>query len=138
MRGGEICRERVTALMSLAEATGAGGQLKIYRMVNDTAEAFGVRQVQFSDTFTAREDDTLSAWRVQFTLTEQLSNPERVETRRPASPVQKQSGTGAVVADPSVAGTAANPSTPAAPGAPELSGFEEVLKRVDDYIGPEQ
>lgn len=128
----------LTALMSLAEATGAGGQLKTYRLVNDTAEAFGVRQVQFSDTLTAREDDILSAWRVQFTLTEKLSNPERVETRRPAGTVQQQNGTGAVVADPSVAGTGTKPGTPAEPGAPELSGFEAVLKRVDDYIGPAQ
>lgn len=121
----------LTELMRLVEATGAGGQLKTYRLVNDTAEAFGVRQVTFSDAFSAREDDNLSAWRVQFTLTEKLSNPERVETRRPGSKVQQQSGTGAGVVDPSVAS-----GGEAEPGAPELSGFEAVLKRVDDYLGP--
>lgn len=112
-------------IMRLAEATLAGGQLKTYRVVNNTAEAFGVRQVIFSDTLTAREDDSLSAWRVQFTLTEKLSNPERVETRRPASDVQQQGGTGESVSAPSIE-----------PDAPELNGFERILKRVDDYVGP--
>lgn len=118
-------------IMRLAEATTNGGQLKTYRVVNDTAEAFGVRQVTFSDTVTAREDDSLSAWRVQFTLTEKLSNPERVESRRPGNKVQQQGGTGNGVADPSaVAETDSGANTP------ELSGFESILKRVDDYLGP--
>ncbi|WP_268799077.1 baseplate complex protein [Pseudomonas huanghezhanensis] len=120
-------RANLTDLMRLAEGTGAGGALKIYRLVNDTAEAFGVRQVQFSDNISAREDDSLSAWRVQFTLTEKLSNPERVETRRPASQVQQQIGAGSEVADA---------SAERAPGGPELSGFEGLLKRVDDYLAP--
>lgn len=118
-------------IMRLAEATADGGQLKTYRVVNDTAESFGVRQVQFSDTVTAREDDSLSAWRVQFTLMEKLSNPERVETRRPENQVQQQGGTGNGVADPSVT-SEIEPGTTA----PELTGFEGVLKRIDDYLAP--
>lgn len=111
-------------LMSLAQATGAGGQRKVYRIVNDTAAAFGVRQVEFSDNLSAREDDTLAAWRVQFTLTEKLSTAERVETRRPGNPVSQQSA----------------PGQPVAAGADnaeeqqELSGFERVLKRLDDAL----
>lgn len=126
-------RAHLMELMRLGEATAEGGQLKTYRVVNDTAEAFGVRQVTFSDTLTAREDDSLRAWRVQFTLTEKLSNPERVETRRSGNKVQQQSGTGNGVADPS-----ALPETAPGAGTPELSGFESILKRVDDYIGPAQ
>ncbi len=122
--------QHLSDLMRLVEATGAGGQLKTYRLVNNTAEAFGVRQVQFSDTFSSREDDNLSAWRVQFTLSEKLSNPERVETRRPGNKVRQQSGTGTGIADPSAA------SAEAEPGAPELSGFEALLKRVDTYLEP--
>ena len=41
--------EHLRALMRLAEATESGGQLKTYRIVNDTATAMGMRQVQFSD-----------------------------------------------------------------------------------------
>lgn len=118
-------RLHLVEIMRLAEATAGGGQLKTYRVVNDTAEAFGVRQVIFSDTVTAREDDSLAAWRVQFTLTEKLSNPERVETRRPAGDVQAQVGPGDSVAAPSEE-----------PDAPGLTGFERLLKRVDDYVGP--
>ncbi|EPM68886.1 nucleoid DNA-binding protein [Pseudomonas syringae pv. theae ICMP 3923] len=120
-------RAHLVNIMRLAEATSGGGQLKTYRVVNDTAEAFGVRQVTFSDAISAREDDSLSAWRVQFTLTEKLSNPERVETRRPENKVQQQGAPGNAVADAS-----ASPET----SAPELSGFESILKRVDDYLGP--
>jgi len=116
-------------LMRLSEATADGGQPRTYRVVNDTAQAFGVRQATFSDTFTAREDDSLSAWRVQFTLTEKLSNPERVEIRRPGNEVRQQGGTGNGVADP---------SAESEPDAPELSRFERILKHVDDYVGPAQ
>lgn len=45
-------------LMRMAEATEGGGQLKTYRVVNDTASAFGIRQVEFSEGVSAREDDT--------------------------------------------------------------------------------
>jgi hypothetical protein len=122
-------RTHLTEIMRLAEATADSGQLKTYRLVNDTAEAFGVRQVQFSDTVSAREDDNLSAWRVQFTLMEKLSNPERVETRRPGNKVHQQGGPGGGIAHPSA-------SAKAGDAAPELSGFESILKRVDDYLAP--
>ena len=115
------------SLMRLAEATGAGGQLKTYRVVNDTASAFGVRQVEFSDGVSAREDDTLRAWLVQFTLSEKLSNPERVETRRAGKGVTQQGAPGQSVT---------------APGAGErgeagqvLTGFEATLKNLDNYLG---
>jgi hypothetical protein len=121
-----VDRAHLTELMRLVEATQSGGQLKTYRVVNDTAEAFGVRQVQFSDNLSAREDDSLRAWQVQFTLSEKLSNPERVETRRPTAAVNQQTGPGAAVADASVG--ADNPNTP------ELTGFEKVLQKVDNLL----
>ena len=116
-------------LMRLAEATESGGQLKTYRIVNDTAAAFGVRQVQFSDGVSAREDDVLCAWRIQFTLAEKLSNPERVETRRAGKAVAQQSAPGQAVA---TAGTGGADSTeqPTA-----LTGFEATLKKLDSYLG---
>lgn len=114
-------------LMRLAEGTEGGGQLKTYRIVNDTAEAFGIRQVTFSEGVSAREDDSLSQWIVQFTLSEKLSNPEKVESRRAGNPVKSQSAPG-----DGVAGTGADGSS----GAPqELTGFEAVLKKVDSYLG---
>ncbi|NBK40036.1 DNA-binding protein [Pseudomonas soli] len=118
------------ALMSLAEATAGGGQLKTYRVVNDTAAAFGIRQVQFAEGVSAREDDTLAQWVVQFTLSEKLSNPERVESRRKTNGTTAQSGTGQAVA-----GDAGGGGSDGAGGDQGLTGFEAVLKKVDTYIG---
>lgn len=114
-------------LMRLAEATGSGGQLKTYRVVNDTASAFGVRQVEFTDGISAREDDTLRAWLVQFTLSEKLSNPERVETRRAGQGVNQQGAPGQ-----SVTGTGTGENGTAGQ---ELTGFEATLKQLDKYLG---
>lgn len=115
-------------LMRLAEATEGGGQRKTYRIVNDTAEGFGVRQVQFSDGVSAREDDSLFCWRIQFTLSEKLSNPERVEKRRPANGVNAQGAAGQAVGG---GGSAAEEAEKGA----ELSGFEATLKKVDNWLG---
>lgn len=116
-------------LMRLAEGTEGGGQLKTYRIVNDTAEAFGIRQVTFSEGVSAREDDTLSAWRIQFTLTEKVSNPQKVEGRRAANGVTAQSGPGAVV------GGKGGTGEDAAEGEQALTGFEATLKKVDGWLG---
>lgn len=117
-------------LMRLAEATESGGQLKTYRIVNDTASSIGMRQVQFSDGVSAREDDSLRGWRIQFTLTEKLSNPERVEKRRAANAVSTQSAPGQVVS-----GSSSGAGTDGTTGGQELSGFEATLKKLDDYLG---
>lgn len=114
-------------IMRLAEATGSGGQRKTYRVVNDSASAFGVRQVEFSDGVSAREDDTLRSWQVQFTLSEKLSNPERVETRRAGNGVTQQGAPGQSVTAPGAGGSGE-------PGQ-ELSGFEATLKKLDNYLG---
>lgn len=120
-------RQHLTHLVRMAEKTAGGGQLHVYRVVNDTAEAFGIRQVLFSDNLSVREDDVLRAWRIQFTLTEKLSNPERVETRRAGNAVQQQAGTGGAVAAPAASGADGKPPA-------ELTGFERVLQRVDDML----
>jgi hypothetical protein len=114
----------LAALMSMAEATESGGQRKTYRVVNDTAEAFGVRQAQFSESVSAREDDTLSQWIIQFTLAEKLSNPEKTEQRRAANGTNSQAAPGDSVASGAGAGAE-----------PELTGFENVLKKVDGWLG---
>ena len=112
-------------LMRLAESTQGGGQRTTYRIVNDSAEAFGIRQVEFTDGVSAREDDSLAQWIIQFTLSEKLSNPEKVENRRAGNPVTSQSAPG-----DGVAGTGGS-SAPQ-----ELTGFENLLKKVDTYLGP--
>lgn len=113
-------------LMRVAEATEGGGQLKTYRVVNDTAAAFGMRQVQFAEGVSAREDDILAMWRIQFGLTEKKSNPEKVEKRSAKGAVTAQSGTGSAVGG---AGSDGNGTSG------ELTGFEATLKKVDDWLG---
>lgn len=115
-------------LMRLAEATQSGGQLKTYRIVNDTAQALGMRQVQFADSVSAREDDSLACWRVQFGLCEKKSNPEKVEKRRAKKPVKAQTGPGAAVA------AEEDEQDQDAP----LTGFETLLKKLDDWIGDDK
>ena len=119
---------QLRTIMRLAEATAGGGQLKMYRIVNDTAAAFGIREVQFSDGVSAREDDTLAAWLVQFTLSEMASNPEKVEQRRAANGVSSQSAPGQAVGGSGAAGESGSGQ--------ELSGFEKTLKKLDDYLAP--
>ena len=114
-------------LMRLAESTQGGGQRTTYRIVNDSAEAFGIRQVEFTDGVSAREDDSLAQWIIQFTLSEKLSNPEKVESRRAGNPVTSQSAPGDGVAG---AGDGSNTAPQ------ELTGFESLLKKVDTYLGP--
>ncbi|WP_055128634.1 hypothetical protein [Pseudomonas mediterranea] len=120
-----VDRVQLTELMRLAEATASGGQLHLYRIVNDTAEAFGVRQVEFSEGVSAREADTLKAWLVQFTLSERESNPEKVEGRRTSNKVDAQGAPGGAIGD----GGGTSRDNPA------LSGFEKVLGRVDKWLG---
>ncbi|PQP06313.1 DNA-binding protein [Pseudomonas frederiksbergensis] len=119
---------QLRTIMRLAEATVGGGQLKMYRIVNDTAAAFGIREVQFSDGVSAREDDTRAAWLVQFTLSEKASNPEKVEQRRAANGVSSQSAPGQAVGGSGAAGESGSGQ--------ELSGFEKTLKKLDDYLAP--
>ncbi|MHC8330219.1 baseplate complex protein [Pseudomonas sp. LB1P83] len=124
-----VDKDQVRTLMRLAEATASGGQLKKYRIVNDTAAAFGIREVEFAEGVSAREDDSLNAWLVQFTLSEKLSNPERVENRRAGNSVNTQSAPGQAVAGDSAGGADGKG------GGEELSGFEATLKKLDNYLG---
>lgn len=121
-----VDNSHMTDLMRLAESMGSGGQLHLYRVVNDTAEAFGIRQVEFSDGISAREDDSLRAWLVQFTLSERQSNPEKVEGRRAGNAVNAQGGPGSAVG-----GDGKDSTTDSS----ALSGFEKVLGRVDKWLG---
>ena len=125
--------ENLRSLMRLAEATESGGQLKTYRIVNDTATAMGMRQVQFSDGVSAREDDSLLAWRIQFSLTEKLSNPERVEKRRTGNAINTQSAPGQGVSGTSTGGSAGGADDNGT--GQGLTGFETTLKKLDDWLG---
>lgn len=74
--------EALTSLIALAEATDANGSRQIYNIVNQTAAVYRVRQVRFTERFTAQELDDSQAWAVTFVLVEHRSIPERIEQKR--------------------------------------------------------
>ncbi|MEG1111251.1 MAG: hypothetical protein RSE65_11095 [Hafnia sp.] len=68
-------------LFQLAEARGANGAKKRYRIANMTAEAVNMRQGIFSGGIDATEQRDKLAWQVTFTLKEQMSVPEKASAR---------------------------------------------------------
>jgi hypothetical protein len=82
--------------MRVAEAKD-GGELRIYTIANPTANAVGVRQVQFSDNVRAADVDGLRAWDVSFTLREIKSVPELAEQREPKAEAVAQTSTASAV-----------------------------------------
>lgn len=116
-------------LVRLAESVDSNGKLTVFDIVDDTAQAMNIRQVQFNDAFNVREMGDKKAWRVNFTLAEYLSVPEKTEQRQPVQAAETQSADG----DP-VAATAAEEQA----GPQELTGVEKVLKWADDALAPRE
>ncbi len=69
------------SLIKKSETVNEAGERKIYAITNRTANATGIRQVKFTESFNWNEHDTLQQWDISFVLQEYLSNPERVEQR---------------------------------------------------------
>lgn len=76
--------KNLAELVLLSTETTEDGSRKKYKIVNQTAAAFNIRQVRFSERFSAQELDGAQAWSVTFVLVEQLSVPEKVEEKRVA------------------------------------------------------
>lgn len=73
--------EFLSQLFNLAEATQDGARV-IYRISNHTASALSIKQVRFSSKIEAAEQETTKQWRVNFSLTEYRSVPQKVEERQ--------------------------------------------------------
>ncbi|MFT5788009.1 MAG: hypothetical protein ACI8SJ_000104 [Shewanella sp.] len=78
-------------LFNMAEALDAGARM-IYRISNRTANTLGIKQVRFSSKIDAVEQDTQRQWRVNFTLAEYRSVPEKKEQRLPEATANQQGG----------------------------------------------
>jgi hypothetical protein len=76
-----VMSEDLSDLIAVVQAT-EGDSRKIYTITDKTANAAGVRQVQFAENFGWQEHDSMRQWDVSFTLREYLSNPERAEKRK--------------------------------------------------------
>lgn len=111
----------LTELMKLAEAVATGGQRKVYLITNKTAQAFGVKQVKFTSMVTAREDDNLEQWLIEFNLKEHISNPERVARRQASGAVNQQQAPGVPVEE--------------SEQQEQLSWLERQVKKLDTWIG---
>lgn len=87
-------------LLTLAEAKNEKGELKTYQIINETAAASGIRQVQFADRVSWNEGGTMQAWSVSFTLREVLSIAEMKEQREKQAVTAPQTNEGQAVGAP--------------------------------------
>lgn len=119
----------LSRIFALAEAKGSGGAGKRYRVACPVAQAINMRMGMFTGNIEAIEQDDKLAWKVSFTLTEQVSTAEKSKGRKaanaPAGSTKTQGATGTT--------DAANDDQ--AEQEKELTGFEKILKKVDDKLG---
>ncbi|PMT73896.1 adenine glycosylase [Vibrio parahaemolyticus] len=118
--------EWLTDLVELAEATDENGARTVYRIGNDAAKAMKFYQAKFTGELNIAEQDQTMAWRVNFTLTEKLSVPERKQQREPIKAAAQQTqgeNTNEVIESDSIP-----PNT-------QLTDFERILQYTDDALG---
>ncbi|QCT18475.1 hypothetical protein FEM41_01875 [Jejubacter calystegiae] len=120
--------ELLTRIFELGSAMDNAGKLHVYRVANMTAQAINLREVTFSGTIDAPQQDGQMAWLVTFTLREHLSVPEKKQARaaaRTGAKTQGQTGAGA---------STTTTSTDA--DAEKMTWFERrVLKPTDEALG---
>ena len=105
----------------------ADGRRHTYTITNDTAAAFNIRQVRFSDKLTASEIDGEQAWAVDFVLREVLSVPEKVEAQQ----LTQNNGPADAPADAPAIEESSKP-------AESVSWFESnIVKPLNDYLAQE-
>lgn len=74
-------QSRLKALVALATAIDDVGRRKVYTISNQTADAFGIRQVRFSEQLRSQELADIQAWSISFVLLEHKSVPEKREAK---------------------------------------------------------
>ena len=135
-----IDAKELTALITVAEAKGGQDERMIYDIINITANAMNIRQVQFQGDVQVHEEDKLRAWAITFKLVEYNSVPEKKQNtadKTKAAKVTAQKPTGstalAKVGEQTKAEAAKTVIAPT-PSATELSATEKVLKFLDDKL----
>jgi hypothetical protein len=113
-------------LISLASAVDAEtGKRVVYTIENDTANAFSVRQVRFTEKISANELGETQAWQVAFVLLEQQSIPEKIEAKR----IEKTEPKVAAVDNKVISETAVEEPTP--------GWFERLFASLDNALSDE-
>lgn len=118
--------KNLSELTAIAEATTDSGSLRIYDIVDRAANAMKIRQVQFSDSFDVREDYSLRAWQVNFSLVEYKSVAEKTEQRLKTTQAQPQAATGTTVS--------ANDNAEQADDEKPVTGFEKFIAGMDKAL----
>lgn len=114
----------VSGFYRIAEAVDSNGDLVVYAITQDSANAANVRQVKFAGRIDQREDETHDQWLISFKLTEYLSVPEKNEQRQDT----------AAAAIPATEGETIAGAAPDTTEPESLTSFESVLKIIDDAV----
>ncbi|MCM8540967.1 MAG: hypothetical protein NE328_11890 [Lentisphaeraceae bacterium] len=86
------------SLSLVAEDIDQNGDRIEYNIVDETCKAVNIRKVRFDGSVTVREEDSLQAWQVSFSLQEIQSVAERKEQRLQKNEVSATSADGKVIA----------------------------------------
>ncbi|UOA08621.1 hypothetical protein [Methylobacter sp. S3L5C] len=119
------------SIVTMAEAKNSSGEREIYNIINQTANAVGMRKVNFTETLSIKENDGTEDWSINFSLTEYESVPEKKEARQAEKKVQSQTAKGTSVNGQTTATT----TTPITDQAIELTPFEKIVKDFDTRLG---
>lgn len=124
----------LTKLTRLAEGKDANGEMAVYDITNGLANAMGIRQVKFSDNYSAKPASGLRKWDVSFTLKEHRSIPEMAEARQASKATVGMTSDGLAYnsAQDAVALRALETATPAA--TPETN-FAQIVANIDEDLG---
>jgi hypothetical protein len=137
----------LTRLIAVAEGKDSKDERKIYDIINETANALNIRQVQFQGDVQVHEEDRHRAWAITFKLVEYHSVPEKKQSASDKTKTKAKSKTTQAAAgktaktkkgeqtkvETATQPTAAASSTPANEN-PQLSSTEKVLKWIDGKL----
>lgn len=118
--------KQLTELTAIAEAVTDNGNLRIYDIVEPAANAMKIRKVRFCDSFSLREDYSLKAWQVNFSLEEYNSVAEKTEQRQKTTTAKPQAATGTTVS----AAESEEETEEAAP----VTGIESYIASLDKVL----
>lgn len=121
-------------LTALAEGKNGDDERHVYNILNFTAKALNIRQVQFQDSFQVTENSSLRQWDISFTLVEKRSVAEKKQAQAKAKNKAKAVAQQTAAGQPVVAATAAATSTPQDQTPSQLTEFEKVLKVANDAL----
>ncbi len=117
------------SLVNLSRSVDDQGVRRVYQVINQTAQAYNVRQARFTERVRAAELSDQQAWQVTFTLLEHNSVPERTEDRQQTSSTTNQ---------PSSDGTPTNTTNSAGEQGKVYTGVMKWLHVGNEMLRPDE